>query len=50
MQTLSIWIVAAVISYFSTIWIDDLMWNIIASTIIWYLSVFYIKKWLRGEI
>ena len=50
MQTLSIWIIAGVISYVSTMWINNLVWNIIISTIIWYLAVHYIKKWLRGEI
>ena len=50
MQTLSIWIIAGVISYLSTMWISNLVWSLVASTIVWYLSVYYIKKWLRGEI
>ena len=50
MQTLSIWIIVGVISYIATMWIKSFIWNIVASTIVWYVSVYYIKKYLKGEI
>jgi len=50
MKTLNIWIIAGIISYVTTMWITDFVWNLIAGTIVWYLSVYYIKKYLNGEI
>jgi len=49
MQTISIWIIAGFISYITTVWIKNLIWNIIASTIVWIIVVHYLKKFLNGD-
>jgi hypothetical protein len=50
MKTLSVWITAGVVSYFATSWIKNIIWNIVAGTVVWYLCVHYINKFLEGEI
>jgi hypothetical protein len=44
------WIIAGIISYGATFWINNLIANIIAGIIIWYVSLWFLDKFLEGEI
>jgi len=51
MKILYIWIIAGILSYFITNLItQNFIYSLVISTILFYLFVFYIKKWLNGEI
>jgi len=42
------WTIAAVISYGATFWIKNLAWNIVAGIAIWYLTLYYLNRFLEG--
>jgi hypothetical protein len=44
------WTTAAVISYAATFWIKNFVWNLTASMVVWYFSLYFIDRWLEGEI
>ena len=44
------WIIAGIISYGATFWINNLILNTILSIIIWYVSLYFIDKFLEGDI
>jgi len=50
MGTLSKWIIAGVISYGATFWIKNFIWNMIAGITVWYAVLYFLNKWLEGEI
>ena len=44
------WLVAGVVSYVATIWIKNFWINFVASTIIWFVMLYILDKFLEGEI
>jgi hypothetical protein len=44
------WIIAGIISYGATFWIKNIVWNVIAGIAVWYGSLYFIDRFLEGEI
>ncbi|ACM93328.1 hypothetical protein NAMH_0376 [Nautilia profundicola AmH] len=42
------WSIAALISYGATLWIKNLVFNFVASILVWYLTLYYLNKFLEG--
>jgi hypothetical protein len=45
----TIWTIAGIISYLSTKWISNLIWNMIASTVVFLIVARYLDRWMEGE-
>jgi hypothetical protein len=43
------WTIAAITSYGATFWIKNIVWNILISIVIWYLSLWILDKILEGD-
>ncbi len=44
------WIIAGAISYIGTMWIKNFVLNLLASTALWFISLYFLNKFLEGEI
>jgi hypothetical protein len=41
------WIIAGGVSYISTMWIKNFVFNLIASVVMWYVSLYFLNKVLE---
>jgi hypothetical protein len=41
------WIIAGAVSYISTMWISNFVLNLIASLIMWYVTLYFLNRFLE---
>jgi hypothetical protein len=44
------WTIATITSYIGTMWIKNFWYNLIASTILWFVCLYFLNKFLEGEV